>query len=520
MGLTLLNLNERRDSGLGARDSGFGEERAAGGTHSGKPPLADARGSDSAVARVASGEARVATMEAASPAELFGSDAYGYRPLGMYGGPRAAVEAGRHAGAGQTWRSVPTRDMMPTMHARMQQVAYYLYLVNPLAHRIVEHTKNYVIGDGVEVKAESAAAQRVLDAFWQDPVNQLDVMLPEIVKELTIFGEQCWLAAVNPVNGRVRLGYLDPAEIEAVEWGEIGLEVGGENLTAVSRPVAVWRKSSRFEGGTEKDARRFRIVRVDEDPESETYGRLAGECFYFAINKARTASRGVSDLFAIGDYLDGYDKMLFGLIDRVGFANAFIWDVLLKGATEEQIQDWLKDQRAPRPGSVRAHNENVEWKAVSPMLRAQDFNEAARTIKNMNLAGAGFPEHWFAEGGNVNRATALEMGGPSLKMLLERQGYVAFMLRGLLDYVIDQAVAAGTLAENESRRFWVQMPEMSVQDLAKAAEALERVGTTAMELRRAGLIDSETAQRMIATVAVQLNVEMDLHGGEGGRGSR
>jgi hypothetical protein len=146
------------------------------------------------------------------------------------------------------------------------------------------------------------------------------------------------------------------------------------------------------------------------------------------------------------------------------------------------------------------------------MLRAQDFNEAARTIKNMNLAGAGFPEHWFAEGGNVNRATALEMGGPSLKMLLERQGYVAFMLRALLDYVLDQAVAAGTLAETESRRFWVQMPELSVQDMAKAAEALERVGTTAVELRRAGLIDDETAQRMIAAVAVQLNVEMDLHG--------
>ena len=30
-------------------------------------------------------------------------------------------------------------------------------------------------------------------------------------------------------------------------------------------------------------------------------------------------------------------------------------------------------------------------------------------------------------------------------------------------------------------------------------------------MRRAELIDAETAQRMIASVAVQLNVEMDLH---------
>jgi hypothetical protein len=329
----------------------------------------------------------------------------------------------------------------------------------------VEHGKNYVVGDGVEIKAESTAAQRVIDAFWQDPVNRVDVTLPEIVKELAIFGEQCWLAAVNPVSGRVRLGYLDPAEIEAVEWGEIGLDVGEEGPTAVSVPVAVWRRPA----AGEKNPRRFRIVRMDEDPESETFGQLTGECFYFAINKARSAARGVSDLFALGDYLDGYDKMLFGLIDRVGFSNAFIWDVLLKGATEEQIQDWLKDQRPPRPGSVRAHNEQVEWKAVAPTLRAHDFNEAARTIKNMNLAGAGLPEHWFADGGNANRATALEMGGPSLKMLLERQGYVSFMLRALLEYVLDRAVAAGTLAETESRRFRVLMPELSIQDMARAA---------------------------------------------------
>jgi len=474
MGLTLLNLKKEP---LGAEHG-------------------DAEGKKQVLRRFAPQDDRragaVNALEAASPAELFGNDPQGYRPIGAY----------RGLGTGHA-----PRDLMPPMHARMQQVAYYLYLVNPLAHRIVEHTKNYVVGDGAVVKAESTAAQRVIDAFWQDPVNRVDVTLPEIVKELTIFGEQCWLAAVNPVSGRVRLGYLDPGEIEAVEWGEIGLDVGEEGPTAVSIPVAVWRRPA----AGEKNARRFRIVRMDEDPESGTHGRLTGECFYFAINKARSASRGVSDLFAIGDYLDGYDKMLFGLIDRVGFSNAFIWDVLLKGATEEQIQDWLKDQRAPRPGSVRAHNEQVEWKAVAPTLHAHDFNEAARTIKNMNLAGAGFPEHWFADGGNANRATALEMGGPSLRMLLERQGYVGFMLRALLEFVLDQAVAAGTLAETESRRFQVQMPEMSVQDMARAAEALAQVGKTVVELRRAELIDAETAQQMIASVAVQLNVEMDLH---------
>jgi hypothetical protein len=305
----------------------------------------------------------------------------------------------------------------------------------------------------------------------------------------------------------VRLAYLDAAEIDGIEWGELAVGAAAENEGAVvSVPVAVIRKGS----AAQAQPRRLRIVRLDENPDSATYGRLVGDCFYFAINKARTASRGISDLFAIGDYLDGYDKMLFGLIDRVGFSNAFIWDVLMKGATEEKIQTWLKEQRPPRPGSVRVHNEQVEWKAVAPNLNAGDFNEAARTIKNMNLAGAGFPEHWFAEGGNVNRASALEMGEPTLKTLLERQGFVSFMIRELLEFVIDQAATAGTLPDGVNRTFQVSMPELSVRDLSKAARAVSEVGAAVVELRRAGLIDRETAQQMIASTAVQLGVEMDL----------
>lgn len=466
MGLTLLNLQERPQITQ-------------------MPPMKQS-------VKCAPSVDRPRVREAATPGLLFGMDPDGYRPIGPY------------RGFGST---LSPRDLNPPLQSRMQQVAYYLYLVNPLAHRIVEYTKNYVVSDGVMVRAEDPAVAEVIERFWNDPVNRMDFMLPESVKELSIFGEQCWLAAVNPVSGRVRLGYLDPAEIEAIEWGELAVngETAGSEMV-VSVPVAVVRRR----GATDQAPRRFRIVRLDEDPESPTYGRLTGECFYFAINKARTASRGISDLFAIGDYLDGYDKMLFGLIDRVGFSNAFIWDVLMKGATEEKIQEWMKEQRAPRPGSVRVHNEQVEWKAVAPNLNAADFNEAARTVKNMNLAGAGFPEHWFAEGGNVNRASALEMGEPTLKTLLERQGFVAFMVRQLVEFVVDQAVAAGALPEAVNRRFQVQMPELSVRDLAKAALALSQVGGAVVELRRAGLIDRDTAQQLVASTALQLGVEMDL----------
>ena len=160
--------------------------------------------------------------EAVSPALLFGHDPEGYRP----------VSGGR----------ISRRDLNPVAHNRMQQVAYYLYLVNPLARRIVEYTKNYVVGDGVMLRAADPAVNAVVQRFWNDPVNRMDFMLPESVRELSIFGEQCWLAAVNPVNGQVRLGYLDPSEIEAIEWGE--MSVGETSDLVVSVPVD--RKSTRL----------------------------------------------------------------------------------------------------------------------------------------------------------------------------------------------------------------------------------------------------------------------------------
>ena len=81
-----------------------------------------------------------------------------------------------------------------------------------------------------------------------------------------------------------------------------------------------------------------------------------------------------------------------------------------------------------------------------------------------------------------------------------------------LGFVLDQAIVAGTLAETASRRFQVQMPEMSVRDHAKAAQALSQVSAAVVELRRAQLIDAETAQKLVASAALQLGVEMKREG--------
>jgi len=438
--------------------------------------------------------------EAASPLIFYGADPQGFRRISQ---------------------ATSARDLAPPIQERMQQVSYYLYVANPLARRTVELLKDYVVGEGVQVKAEDAAVQQVVDEFWNDAVNNLDLNLESYVRELSIFGEQLWCVASNPISGAVRLGYVDPAHIESVEYATLETLPG----RAVAVPIAVNLKPLAYARGSDSGAGlpsrdrpsrdregavRLEVVHLDEDPDSPTFGRLRGECFYWAINKARAASRGISDLFAAADWVDGYDQMLFALMNQMDALSRFIWDVRLEGMTAEQIKDWLKENGTPpRANSIRAHNEKVTWQAVAPSLQAADRSEGVRLLKNFILGGMGFPEHWFADGSTTNRATALVQGEPTLKMLTSRQRFLRYMLAQVLRYVIDQRIAAGVLPSAVNRAVRVVTPELSVRDMEKAATALRSTAEGLVALQKAAVVDEETMAQVAASVISQLGVDMD-----------
>ena len=95
-----------------------------------------------------------------------------------------------------------------------------------------------------------------------------------------------------------------------------------------------------------------------------------------------------------------------GLTDRATLDSHFIWDVLLEGYSDNQIQQWYrKHGKAPKPNSVRAHNEKVTWSAVSPQLGSADMAEHVRVLKTYIMGGFRYPNHWYASGGLPVAAT-------------------------------------------------------------------------------------------------------------------
>lgn len=408
------------------------------------------------------------------------------------------------------WRKISgdaERDLNSVTQERMQKLAVYLWESNLLANRIIELPVAYMLAEGVSIVADDESVKDWIDKFWKDPINQMDIKLITKVRQLSLFGEQCYPTYVNEFNGHVRLGYLDPSNIDKVITDPDNPE----------QPILVITKRDK-----KGKYRKYKVI-VNGDDEALFTARtvairsaddIDGEAFYFSINSLSNGSRGRSDLLAQADWMDAYDSFLFGEIDRTAFMRAFVWDVTLKNANETEVTKRASEINAPAPGSVRVHNDSEEWNAVSPGLQTADTTEQARLLRNHSLGGATLPEHWFGGGGDVNRATAGEMGDPTYKVFSMRQTYLQYMLEQILTYQIRQRELAesGGIEPDLSDdifNFSVQFSEIVSKDLGKYATALQSITVSVVALIANELVSRDTGLQMINKISARLGVEFD-----------
>lgn len=422
---------------------------------------------------------------------------------------KAAVReaAGAFDDEDRGWRTITgntKRDLTTVGQAHMQRIAAYLWETNNLANRLVELPLAYLLAEGVKLTCPDPERQHWLDAFWHDPINRMAIRLPTFARELALFGEQCLPAYVNAVNGHVRLGYLDPSLIDQVitDPGNPSQEIGVQTVKDKADQV-----------------RRFRVIVRGEDdelfaPEARALraGFDSGDAFYFAVNKFAAGRRGRSDLIAMMDWLDGYDEFMFDQLERAQDLDAFIWSVKLTGADPEAVKTRAKEIQRPGRGSVRVHNDQEEWKAEAPDLKATDRADAARMFRNHALGGATVPESWFGGGGDVNRSTAESMGEPFFKVATLRQSYLKHMLCEMGMFVLYQrARAAGQVPDwgDPAWQVQAQFPEMVSKDVAKIASALQGAVAAVASAIGDRLITRKTGLQIIAVAAKRLEVDID-----------
>lgn len=396
------------------------------------------------------------------------------------------------------------RDLSPVSQVQMQKAAAYLWETNLLANRLIELPLAYLVAEGVTLRTQDPERQKWLDAFWKDPINKMDLRLPTFVRELALFGEQCWPVYVNEINGHVRIGYVDPSLVEHVvmDPGNPAQEIGVRTVK-----------------DAQGQARHFRVIVRGEDdelfaPEARQLRAqmTSGDAFYFAVNKFAAGRRGRSDLIAQMDFLDAYDEFMFDQMERSAELDAFLWDVKLTGADLETVNARARDIKRPGRGSVRVHNEQEEWTAQAPSLNAVDRAESARMFRNHALGGATVPEHWYGGGGDVNRASASEMGDPFFKVATMRQTTWRHILVELGRYVLWQRARAAGQTPDWGDPAWdveVVFPEMVTRDVTKIAAALQACVAAVGAALAERLITREKALQIIAVAARRLDVDID-----------
>mgnify|MGYP003148787942 FL=1 len=431
--------------------------------------------------------------------------------MGLFRSPSDGSEAPLREAAGdlEGFRRLSdnsTRDIAPMGMERMWRTVEFLYRANPLGHFLIEISNAFLFAEGCTLKVSDPECQEILDGFWNDPINKLDENLPRLWRENKIMGNLLLVAFVNEMNGHVRLGYLDPRRVAHVVY----------DPDNAMQPIGVITKKDK-----KGNFKRYRVIVVG--PESvfaPTARRIReedftdGDIFFFARNMLMGDEMGKSDLLPVMDGVDAYDQAVFGELERWTHLRSFIWDVELKGATQDQVNERAKDFVSPETASVRIHNDSEKWDTVSPDLNSDDSDVLARLIRNHVLGSKAIPEHWFGGGGDVNRATAQEMGEPTLKMLSMEQRAVKHMLETIAIFVVLRGIQPKgelPMPHDVPAEFRPQavFAELTSKDTSKYATAMTQVASACSMAIDRGLLTEETAVALLAVIAGQLGYEFD-----------
>lgn len=413
----------------------------------------------------------------------------------------------------------------PPQHERdkMLKLAAWLWDRNPIAARVIRRAVNYVLGEGIEVVARHKDEkmrddiQKIIDDFWFDHRNQMDERVLRWALAWRAYGELALRVAVNPLTGKVRVAYISPEMIVDVKPEQNDIEhieslvlrktkKGGQGATDVELP-----------GKTVT----LPIVRVyegvpvqSEDPaEARVPGHMYGEALYFPANTLPDMVQGRSDLWAIADVIDAYDQFIWTRLERQAMLLAFVWSVQLQGATQDDIDKWIKkNSGTPKPGSVQVHNEKVTWNAVAPSMGSGEALAESDLLLNYISTSQGMPGMWFGREQDPNRANGENLTGPTLKDLTCLQREFRRLIDELIWFVLDSAKQSGRLPEDLDIRtaFQVQMPDLHEKDMSRTAQTLGTLAAALSAAREGELVDLATSQEVFLLALSPTGIEVDI----------
>ena len=356
---------------------------------------------------------------------------------------------------------------------------------NLIIRRILSIADAYVLAEGFSPKSDNPDIQAVLESFWNHPANQMNELQFRLFRKLLLDGEILLKAEVNDTSGAVTLISKDPLNIQELQFD----------------PLYLLPTQLSFRDTPEQLEK---IIQIKLDPEHPDYLKkvdLEGRYFYFRFDFPVEKHRGIPFLFPIFDWADILDEYGMTEGERAILLRTFLWDVLIQGADDREIDDFIQKyfSSPPEGPTVRGHNENVTISVISPDLKAGDFDKVVDVIISLIATGANIPKTWLNATVDVNRATARELDPPTLqffKMLRRRfRNILSFICRYALEQFADKHPEKH-FKEEDLKNFKLIGASPFRKDYEGAAKALASLSAALGQAREEGLISEEEAQEV------------------------
>ena len=117
---------------------------------------------------------------------------------------------------------INAKGLNPIARDRQLEIVYSLFLKNGLAKRILEIRNDFIFGDGFKYALTGSGisenklkqVKEVIDEFWE--INNMDLRFEKKGFDLSLNGMLILPVFVNRINGQVKLGFIDPKNIDKV----------------------------------------------------------------------------------------------------------------------------------------------------------------------------------------------------------------------------------------------------------------------------------------------------------------
>jgi len=368
------------------------------------------------------------------------------------------------------WRrfGVGPLDLEEPKRTRAIELAERFFRLSPIANRMIGMITDFITGDGLRLEANTPEATAVLTKFWNSPENDLPALLQPYVRSFLTFGELCFEAIVNKINGFVTLHFIPPKYIEEV---------------LPKKDDAFIPDRLRIQG----NKREFKIIEFVKQKE-----RYIGDVFFFQLSPLAGQLRGYPSLLALFDWIGAFDTYLYNRLERNAHFDSIWWDVELEGYTEAQIDEWLKSTQAspPAPGTVFAHNERVDWSLVIPDFKGRELAQEGGFYRDFMLCSAGLLDFEREHKRIRDKGEILD---ETIRHLKARQDEVKKVFTFIGKFVLQEAVAHGILPEDEYIVRCIT-PRLGVRDLQRSASAVATFAKALALAQSQGWVDAEAAR--------------------------